>query len=279
MILIPAMDLIDGRCVRLTRGDYAARTHYDGTPEQVAAAFEAGGATHLHMVDLEGAKQGRITQLDVLERVAGRCGMEIDFSGGIAGESDITACLQAGASRVAVGSLAAKEPERFLEWVDRFGADRVVLSADARGGKIATRGWLDQSELEVGVFIGEHVSRGVRRVVCTDIDRDGLMQGPSAELYERLLGQVKKVELVASGGVSGMEDLERLARVRGPGGERLTGVIIGKALYEGAIRPEELGELGRRFRGTDEEERDASGPDGTGPDRGPVRGLATERPC
>lgn len=233
MRLIPAIDIIDGKCVRLTRGDYSTRKVYNENPLDAAKEFEAAGMAFLHLVDLDGAKSNHIVNHRVLEQIAGHTSLKIDFGGGLKSDDDLRVAFDCGAAQVTAGSVAVKDPDLFLQWLDKYGADKIILGADGANRKIATSGWLQTSSLDMRDFISMHEKNGVKYVICTDIDRDGMLRGPSFELYAEIL-QTTSVRLIASGGVSCMDDLYRL------GATGCEGAIIGKALYEGKISLEEL---------------------------------------
>ena len=237
--IIPAIDLIDGKCVRLTHGDFARKTVYSDDPLEVARRFESIGLRRLHMVDLDGAKAGKPTNLSVLERVAAGTSLVIDFGGGIKTEEDLANVFAAGASIANIGSLAVKEPDTFVAWLDKFGGERILLGADCKNEKLAVNGWQTETEVSVFDFLERMSSRGVEKAFVTDIGRDGAMAGPSVELYERILSQLPDLELIASGGVSSIEDVENLDTIG------CRGVIVGKAIYEGRITEEELARYAR----------------------------------
>lgn len=236
MDLIPAIDLIEGKVVRLAQGDYDQKTIYSSNPLEVAKAFEDHGIRRLHVVDLEGAKGGGIVNLETLETLARNTALIIDFGGGIKKEEDLRQAFDAGARYVTVGSIAVTEPALVKEWIQRFGSDRLILGADSKGGIIRTHGWLKESGLDVQSFIESYLHEGLDTVICTDIAKDGMLSGPSYELYGKLLGAMPSLKLIASGGVSSIRDLERLRDLG------MDGAIIGRALYEGTIT---LGELAR----------------------------------
>lgn len=238
--LIPAIDLIDGKCVRLTQGDYSQKKVYEDDPLDAARRFEDAGLTRLHLVDLDGAKAGRVVNYKTIERVAARTSLQIDFGGGIAGEDDVRIAFECGVDLINLGSIAIKNQALSLEWLARYGADRVILSADARKEKVAISGWLDQTDVLLVDHIRVFQAAGLKYVTCTDIERDGMLQGPSIDLYAKLLDSCEGVQLIASGGVASMADVEELNR-RG-----IYGVIIGRALYEGRIQLSEL----KSFQGT-----------------------------
>jgi phosphoribosylformimino-5-aminoimidazole carboxamide ribotide isomerase len=234
MQIIPAIDLINGQCVRLEQGDYTRKKMYAEDPLEVAKAFEVAGITRLHLVDLDGAKAGHVVNLNVLERIAANTSLQIDFGGGVKSEADVQQLLDAGAQWVAVGSMAVKSVETMQQWFDAFGASRFFIGADVRGTKLAVSGWLEQTEVEIVPFIQQYMAKGVAAFFCTDISRDGLLQGPSLELYSMLLRECPGLQLTASGGVSGVNDLVQLQQAG------CTAAIVGKAIYEGRISFDEL---------------------------------------
>lgn len=229
MRIIPAIDISEGKAVRLRQGDYDRKTEYFEDPLDAARQFEAAGLKYLHVVDLDGAKARRIVNLPVLERLVTNTQLQIDFGGGIASRADLEAALQAGAKQVTVGSLAARDPETFLSWLEEFGPERLILGADAREGRIAVSGWLESTDLEVEAFVKRFYQAGVRYVVCTDIARDGMLSGPAIGLYRRLLQENPGLKLVASGGIRGTEDLQELQAAG------LDGAIVGRAVYESGL--------------------------------------------
>ena len=234
MDLIPAIDLIEGKVVRLAQGDYDQKTIYSSNPLEVAKAFEDHGIRRLHVVDLEGAKGGGIVNLETLETLARNTALIIDFGWGIKKEEDLRQAFDAGARYVTVGSIAVTEPALVKKWIQRFGSDRLILGADSKGGIIRTHGWLKESGLDVQSFIESYLHEGLDTVICTDIAKDGMLSGPSYELYGKLLGAMPSLKLIASGGVSSIRDLERLRDLG------MDGAIIGRALYEGTITLDEL---------------------------------------
>ena len=232
--IIPAIDLIDGKCVRLTQGDFAQRKIYHENPLEAAREFERAGLTRLHVVDLDGARRGRVTNLKVLETIASGTNLTIDFGGGIKRTEDVRAVFDAGAALVGVGSVAVKEPEKFFAWLDEFGGEKLLLGADVKDGRLAIDGWQTATEIEILPFLREYFARGVRQCFVTDISKDGLLAGSANELYARILREIPALELIASGGVSNMEDIIELEKIG------CAGVIVGKAIYEGRIKLEEL---------------------------------------
>jgi phosphoribosylformimino-5-aminoimidazole carboxamide ribotide isomerase len=237
--IIPAIDIIEAKCVRLTYGDFSRKTVYSDDPLEIAKRFESIGLRRLHMVDLEGAKRGNPANLAVLERIAAGTSLIIDFGGGIKTETDLKGVFAAGAAIANIGSLAVKEPDTFVEWLDKFGREGILLGADCRNEKIAVNGWQTDTEVSVFDFLERMNSRGVRSAFVTDIGRDGAMSGPSVGIYERIMAELPALELIASGGVSSIRDVEELDRIG------CRGVIVGKAIYEGRITEEELARYAR----------------------------------
>ena len=234
MEIIPAIDIIDGKCVRLTQGDYAQKKIYNEHPLEVAMAFEDAGLRRLHLVDLDGAKAGAVKNWKVLETLAGKTGLVIDFGGGIKTAADVDIVFNSGAALATVGSIAVKNGELFVSWLQEYGADRFLLGADVKDEKIAVGGWLETTDRWIYDFIQEYLEKGVKQVFCTDVSKDGLMQGPALELYHTIVEKFPKLHFIASGGVSGMDDIHHLEEVG------CKGVIIGKAIYEGRISLEVL---------------------------------------
>lgn len=255
MRIIPAIDIIDGKCVRLSQGDYNQKTVYNEDPLEVAKEFEANGIQHLHLVDLDGAKSAHVVNWKVLERIAGQTGLQVDFGGGVKTDEDIKIVFESGAKQVTGGSIAVKDTETFEGWISTYGSHKIILGADAKDGRIATHGWLESSELEVVSFINEWNKKGIEYIICTDIAKDGMLAGPSYELYKEILSLHEpsdnykpfasfdgmtvpnSIKLIASGGVAVADDLHRL---RDMGCE---GAIVGKAFYEGRISFKELREF------------------------------------
>jgi phosphoribosylformimino-5-aminoimidazole carboxamide ribotide isomerase len=227
--LIPAIDLIDGKCVRLSQGDFAQRSVYSDDPLEMAKLFEGAGLRRLHLVDLDGARYGKIANLSVLERIAKNTSLEIDFGGGIRSSEDISSILAAGASMAAVGSVAVKEPEVFRHWLETFGGEKILLGADVRDGKLAVNGWQVPTDVHIIPFLQDCQRIHVSQVFVTDITKDGLLQGPAVSLYRQILAECPEIKLVASGGVSSIEDIYELDKIG------CTAVIVGKALYENKI--------------------------------------------
>lgn len=227
--LIPAIDIIGGCCVRLTKGDYAAQKTYDAHPEDVAKRFEDMGVRRLHVVDLDGAKAAHIVNREALERITSATNLVVDFGGGIKQESDLRTAFDCGAAMVTVGSLAATQPETLLQWAEQFGADRFIVGADAQDGRIRTHGWLQDGGMSLREFVAFYMQHGITRVLCTDIARDGMLSGPNTELYRELMAEFPSCRLIASGGVSSAADIRALNDAGVPS------VVFGKAFYEGKI--------------------------------------------
>ena len=237
MEIIPAIDIIDGKCVRLTQGDYAQKKIYNEFPLEVAMEFEDAGLKRLHLVDLDGAKAGKVKNWKVLEMVASKTGLVVDFGGGIKTAQDVDIVFNSGAALATVGSIAVKDGPLFVSWLEEYGADRFLLGADVKDEKIAVGGWLETTDRWIYDFIREYMEKGVRQLFCTDVSKDGLLQGPALELYSTIIEQFPELHFIASGGVSGMDDVFRLEEIG------CKGVIIGKAIYEGRVTLKELSEL------------------------------------
>lgn len=236
MRIIPAIDIIDGKCVRLSQGDYGTKKIYNENPLEVAKEFEDYGIEYLHLVDLDGAKSKQIINYKTLEFIASKTNLKIDFGGGIKTNDDIRIAFECGANQITGGSIAVQNPTLFQEWISRYGSEKIILGADAKDRKIATHGWLETSELDVIDFITTYTEKGIDYVICTDISKDGMLQGTSNELYTEILASAD-VKLIASGGVSSIDDL---IKVKELGCE---GVILGKAIYEGKISLHDLREV------------------------------------
>lgn len=234
MQLIPAIDLIDGKCVRLTQGDYEQKKIYHDNPLDMALQFQDAGITRLHLVDLDGAKAGQVVNWPVLESLTANTSLQIDFGGGVKKEDDVQRILDTGAAWVTVGSMAAKQPETMHAWIEKYGAGKFFLGADVRDRKIATGGWLQTTDIDVFTFIEGYIQKGLAHIFCTDISKDGKLEGPSTALYHDIIAAQPSIQLVASGGVSNMQDLYDLAAAG------CSGAIIGKAIYEGRITLEDL---------------------------------------
>ena len=227
--LIPAIDIIQGQCVRLTKGDYNQTKVYSTNPVDVAREFERLGFKRLHVVDLDGAKSRHIVNEEVLRSITTNTNLVVDFGGGIKTQEDIEKAFDAGASMVTVGSIAVTEPELFYEWLGKYGAHRMILGADVRNGKISINGWKEDSEMDLLPFLKGFIDKGVRNVLCTEISKDGTLQGPAIELYKEVMAAYPDLHLIASGGVSSTEDIFELERAGIPA------VVFGKAFYEGKI--------------------------------------------
>jgi phosphoribosylformimino-5-aminoimidazole carboxamide ribotide isomerase len=232
--VIPAIDIIDGKCVRLTQGDYGQKKIYNEDPAEVAKEFEDAGIKRLHLVDLDGAKEKRIINHKVLEKIANSTDLVIDFGGGIQSDMDIQKAFDVGAKMITGGSIAIKNQEMFLGWLERFGPEKIILGADAKDEKIAISGWQESTEVSVFDFIQEYLKKGIKYTISTDVAKDGLLQGPSFDLYEKMQVKFSDLHIIASGGVSEMKDLEKL------NDQGVFGVIVGKAIYEGKISLKEL---------------------------------------
>ena len=227
--IIPAIDIIGGKCVRLTQGDYDRKTVYDDDPVDVAKRFADAGIRRLHVVDLDGAKAQHIVNYKVLERIATRTALEVDFGGGLKTDDDLRIAFECGASMVTGGSIAVKSPEVFASWIAHYGGDRIILGADVKDGKIAVGGWQETTERDLMPFVTEYMQLGIRKVICTDIGRDGMLGGPAIDLYRHLLDEQPGLYLIASGGVGSLAHIEQLEQAGVPA------VIVGKAIYEGRI--------------------------------------------
>ena len=232
--LIPAIDIIDGQCVRLTKGDYDQKTVYRDSPAEVAKEFEQKGFKRLHVVDLDGAKSKHIVNDKVLRRITTETNLTVDFGGGIKTDEDIEKAFCAGAAMVTVGSIAVTQPELFMGWLEKYGADRMILGADVRNGKISINGWKEDSAEDLLPFLRKYIDAGVKTVLCTEISKDGTLQGPAIELYKEVMTAYPTLHLIASGGVSSIDDIKALDRAGIPA------VVFGKAIYEGKIDLNEL---------------------------------------
>lgn len=239
MEIIPAIDIIDGKCVRLTHGDYAQKKIYNEHPLEVAQQFEDAGLRRLHLVDLDGAKEGQVRNRKVLETLTGKTSLVIDFGGGIKTEKDLQIVFDSGASLATIGSMAVKEKDVFVQWLQSFGANKFFLGADVKEEKLTISGWTEQTEIWIYDFIEEYLQKGVQRIFCTDVAKDGALEGPSTELYKAIVQKFPSLHFVASGGVSSIDDLYRLQDIG------CQGAIIGKAIYEGRISLKELQMLNR----------------------------------
>ena len=234
MKLLPAIDLRGGKVVRLLKGDYDRQTTYGDDPVAQAQAFEAAGASWLHVVDLDGARAKNIVNAKVLEAIATQTNLQVDFGGGIKSERDLQTAFDCGAAQVTLGSIAVVEPQLVLEWLDRYGADQLILGADAKNRRIATHGWEQDSGLDVLDFVKDFTKKGFTNVLCTDVAKDGMLEGPSLDLYRELISEVEGLFLIASGGVSAMDDLYACRELG------CSAAVVGKAIYEGKIGLKEL---------------------------------------
>jgi phosphoribosylformimino-5-aminoimidazole carboxamide ribotide isomerase len=234
MRIIPAIDIINGKCVRLSKGDYATQKIYNENPLEVAKMFEDHGIKHLHLVDLDGAKASHIVNYKVLETIASNTSLSIDFGGGLKTNKDLKIAFESGAYQITGGSIAVKNPDIFKSWLQKFGADKIILGADANNEKVAVGGWLEESDKELIPFIQGYEKDGVRYVICTDISKDGMLQGPSFDLYQKILNKTNNIKLIASGGISTFDELPRLAEMG------CEGTIVGKAIYEHKISMKEI---------------------------------------
>lgn len=236
MRIIVALDIMEGKCVRLTKGDFSTKKIYNEDPLEVALQMENHGLRYLHLVDLDGARNKKLENLRILEKIASKTGLIIDFGGGIRSYEDALTIFNAGATQVTAGSIAAKEPALFLDWLSKFGNDRLILGADCINGKISTSGWTETSDADIITFLDHYIKYGVKYTICTDIARDGMLAGPSADLYRDILSKLK-INLIASGGITTIADIEELTETG------CEGAIIGKAIYEGRIDLKTLGKL------------------------------------
>jgi phosphoribosylformimino-5-aminoimidazole carboxamide ribotide isomerase len=247
MRIIPAIDIIDGKCVRLSKGDYNTKIIYNENPLEVAKEFEAHGIEYLHLVDLDGAKSSRIVNHKILEQIATQTKLKIDFGGGLKSDADLKIAFESGANQITGGSIAVKNREVFEQWITKFGADKIILGADANNEKVAVSGWLEDSDEDLVPFIQNYQAKGIEYVICTDIAKDGMLEGPSFDLYKKIINQcavtssaveklakAKGIKLIASGGISTFDELPKLAELG------CEGTIIGKAIYEGRISLKQL---------------------------------------
>jgi phosphoribosylformimino-5-aminoimidazole carboxamide ribotide isomerase len=237
MRIIPAIDIIDGKCVRLSKGDYATKKIYNENPLEIAKMFEDHGVQYLHLVDLDGAKASHIVNHKVLETIASKTNLSIDFGGGLKSDEDLKIAFESGANQITGGSIAVKNPDIFKSWLQKFGADKIILGADAMDEKVAVGGWLEESEEELIPFIQSYEKEGVHYVICTDISKDGMLQGPSFDLYQKILNETSNIKLIASGGISTYDELPRLAEMG------CEGTIVGKAIYEHKISMKQIEEF------------------------------------
>ena len=233
--IIPAIDILDGKCVRLSQGDFDQKKVYNEDPLEVAKQFEDHGLHRLHLIDLDGAKANRVINYRVLERIASRTSLIIDFGGGLKSDYDLQIAFDSGAKMVTGGSVAVKNPEMFQQWIDKFGSNFIILGADCRNNRITVNGWTEDTEEDIFSFIETWRKQGILKVICTDIDKDGMLGGANVELYRKIKEKDPEIHLIASGGISSMKDIEKLEEAHIPG------VIVGKAIYEGRIDLKELG--------------------------------------
>jgi len=236
MRIIPAIDIIDGKCVRLTKGDYSTTKIYNENPVEVAKEFADNGIQYLHVVNLDGAKSNQIVNYNVLEKIVSETNLLVDFGGGLKSDQDLKIAFESGANQITGGSIAVKNEALFTSWLEKYGTGKIILGADCLNRKIATNGWLEDSELDVRAFIESYQLKGIQSVICTDISKDGMLEGPSIELYKELL-TLSNLKLIASGGVSNIDDLIQLKEIG------CEGAIVGKAIYEGNITLKQISEL------------------------------------
>jgi phosphoribosylformimino-5-aminoimidazole carboxamide ribotide isomerase len=234
MRIIPAIDIIDGKCVRLSKGDYNTKIIYNENPLEVAKQFEAHGIQYLHLVDLDGAKSSQIVNHKILEQIASQTSLKIDFGGGLKSDNDLRIAFECGANQITGGSIAVKNPDLFQEWILKYGSEKIILGADANNEKVAVSGWLEESKEDLIPFIQNYENFGIQYVICTDIAKDGMLEGPSFDLYVKILEQNKEIKLIASGGISNFDELPKLAEIG------CEGTIIGKAIYENRITLKQL---------------------------------------
>lgn len=234
MRIIPAIDIINGKCVRLSKGDYATQKIYNENPLEVAKMFQDHGVKYLHLVDLDGAKASHIVNHKVLEIIASSTNLSIDFGGGLKSDEDLKIAFESGANQITGGSIAVKNPDTFKRWLQKFGSDKIILGADALDEKVAVSGWLEESDKELIPFIQSYQKEGVSYVICTDISKDGMLQGPSFELYQKIIATVPNIKLIASGGISTYDELPKLAEMG------CEGTIVGKAIYEHKISMKQI---------------------------------------
>ena len=237
MRIIPAIDIIDGKCVRLSKGDYATRKVYNEDPLEVAKAYVDYGLKYLHLVDLDGAKAKSIVNHNILERLASKTNLKIDFGGGLKSDEDLRIAFDCGANQITGGSVAVKNPEIFKQWIQQYGEDKIILGADVKGDNIAVSGWLETSEEKINPFIETYQKEGIKYVICTDISKDGMLEGPAFDLYENLITANPKISLIASGGISTESEFPVLSKIG------CEAVIVGKAIYEKKITLKALSEF------------------------------------
>jgi phosphoribosylformimino-5-aminoimidazole carboxamide ribotide isomerase len=235
--IIPAIDIIDGKCVRLSQGDYSKKTIYNEDPLEVAKQFEDIGIKRLHLVDLDGAKKGEVVNFKVLDKIANNTDLKIDFGGGIKNDETIRSVFDAGADMATLGSVAVKDPELFFTWIKKYGSRKILLGADVKGENIAISGWLEETNINILDLLRRNIENGLTQAFCTDVNKDGMLEGPSIDLYKRIIKEFPELNFVASGGVSQIEDVFKLQHIN------CSGAIIGKAIYEGKISMNELKEF------------------------------------
>ena len=234
--IIPAIDIIDGKCVRLSEGDFTRKKIYDQDPVNVAKRFETAGVSHLHLVDLDGARQKKIVNRSVLEAIASNTKLNIDFGGGIQSHEDLKIAFDSGAHQITAGSIAVNEESMVLQWLEEYGSNKIILGADSKEGKIAVSGWREVTDIDLNRFLSKYVDRGIRNAICTDVTRDGLLQGSNLNMYRSIKQKLPQLFLIASGGVTQIDEIKSLDQIG------VNGVIIGKALYEGKIKLHDLEE-------------------------------------
>lgn len=232
--IIPAIDIIDGKCVRLSQGDYGQKTVYNENPLEVAKSFQDHGVTHLHLVDLDGAKSAKVVNWKVLETIASQTSLQIDFGGGVKSDADIYKVFESGAHQVTAGSIAVKSPEKVEEWMTKYGPEKIILGADVRDKKIAISGWKEDSGIDLFPFLDKFSTKGIQSIICTDISKDGMLSGSSIDLYKEILATFSELKVIVSGGVKSMKEIVQLQEAG------LYGAIVGKAIYEGKITLKEL---------------------------------------
>jgi phosphoribosylformimino-5-aminoimidazole carboxamide ribotide isomerase len=237
MKIIPAIDLMDGKCVRLTKGDFSTKKEYSSDPLDMAMRFADAGLSYLHLVDLDGARTGQLVNYKTLEKIASKTMLEIDFGGGIKTDESIRIAFESGAKKVTLGSIAVNNREKVAEWLEIYGSEKLILGAEVKGEKIAISGWTETGDEYVFDFVREYLEKGLKTVISTDVEKDGMLEGPSFELYKKLLGEIENLNLIASGGIRDMDDLEKLKTMG------MHGAIIGKAIYEGRIDLKDLSQL------------------------------------
>lgn len=234
MRIIPAIDIIDGKCVRLTQGDYDQKKIYHEHPLEVAKEFEGHGIEYLHLVDLDGARAGQVVNFDVIESICSNTGLKVDFGGGIQSDDDIESVFNCGVKQITGGSIAIRNQKMFINWIEKYGSDKIILGADVKGTKIAIAGWQEETTTELMDFLSYYVEKGIQYVICTDVAKDGLLAGTSLDLYKDLMNRFPTLKLIASGGVTSIDELDELKKIK------VDGAIIGKAIYEGRIKIEDL---------------------------------------